>query len=69
MMTSNFCMDGARTLMRPQVSFHINIAPYFLIIEICAISKITKSVKFSKCSVHQILGSFLLLDFKNIDIM
>ena len=51
--TSIFCMYADKTLMRPYVSFHVYIAAPF---------------EFSKCSVHQIQGSFLLLNFNNIDV-
>ena len=68
MMTSIFCIYAEKTLMRPYVSFHVYIAAHFVIIEDCVILENTKNVKFSKCSVHQILGSFLLLNFNNIDV-
>ena len=31
--TSILCMYAEQTLMRPYVSFHVNIAPHFVIIE------------------------------------
>ena len=56
--TSTFCMYAEKTLMRPAVSFHVYIAGHFVIIEDSAILENDKNVEFSKCSVHQILGSF-----------
>ena len=50
------------------MSFHVYIAAHFIIIEDIAILENTKKVDFSKCSVHQILDSFLLLNFNNIDV-
>ena len=50
------------------MSVHVYIAPHFVIIEDLAILENTKNVDFSKCSVHQILASFLLLNFKNIGV-
>ena len=50
------------------MSFHVYIAAYFEIIEDSAILESTKIVEFSKCSLHQILGSFLLLNFNNIGV-
>ena len=66
MTTSIFCMYAEKTLMRPYVSFYVYIAANFVIIEDFAILENTKNVEFSKCSVHQILGSFLPLNFNNI---
>ena len=66
--TSIFCMYADKTLMRPYVSFHVYIAAPFVIIEDRAILENTKNVEISKCSVHQIQGSFLLLNFNNIDV-
>ena len=56
--TSIFCMYAEKTLMRPYVWFNIYVAAHFVIIEDRAILENTKNVEFSKCSVHQILGSF-----------
>ena len=50
------------------MSFFVYIAAHFVIIEDRAILENTKNVEFSKCSVHQILGSFLLLNFNNIGV-
>ena len=50
------------------MSFQIYIAAHFVIIEDLAILENTKNVEFSKCSVHQNLGSFLLLNFNNIGV-
>ena len=47
------------------MSFHVYIAAHFVIIEDGAILENTKNVEYSKCSVHQILDSFLLLNFNN----
>ena len=66
--TSIICMYAEKTLMRPYVSFNVYIAAHFVIIEDWAILENTKNVEFSKCSVHQILGSFLLLNFNNIGV-
>ena len=68
MTTSIFCMYAEKTLMRYYVSFHVYIATHFVIIEDLAILETTKNVEFLKCSVHQILGSFLLLNFNNIEV-
>ena len=68
MATSIFCMYAEKTLMRPAVSFHVYIAAHFVIIEDWVILENTKNDEFSKCSVHQILGSFLLLDLNNIGV-
>ena len=64
MTTSIFCMYAEKTLMRPYVSFHVYIAARFVIIEDRAILGNAKNVEFSKCSVHQILGSFLTVKFQ-----
>ena len=66
--TSIFSMYAEKRLIRPYVSFHVHIAAHFVIIEDWAILKNTIIVEFSKCSVHQILGSFLLFNFYNIDV-
>ena len=66
--TSIFCMYAKKMLMRSYVSFHVYIVAHFVIIEDWASLKNTKNVEFSNCSVHQILGSFLLLNFNNIGI-
>ena len=50
------------------MSIYVYIAAHFVIIEDGAILENTKNVEFSKCSVHQIQGSFLLLNFNNIGI-
>ena len=67
-MTSIFCMYSQETLMRPCMSFHVYIAAHFVIIEDRAILENTKNIEFSKCSVHQILGSFLLFNFNNTSV-
>ena len=66
--TSIFCMYDEKTSLRHYASFHIYIAAHFVIIEDKAILENNNNVEFSKCSIHQILGSFLLLNFKNIDV-
>ena len=67
-LTSIFCMYAERMLRRPYVSFHVYIAAHFVLIEDWEVLENTKNVDFIKCSVHQILGSFSLLIFNNIDV-
>ena len=61
------CKDVNETpcVISRKILHHISCS--FLKIE--RFQKLLKSVEFSKCFVHQILGPFLLLDFKNIDVM